>query len=92
MGLAGIGGMLVGLETVDRAAGGISRDALGVCRGGGRRARQHPGRGHRRAAIGLAEELSLLALPATYKSVVGFAAILLVLTLRPSGLLGAKAA
>jgi branched-chain amino acid transport system permease protein len=42
-------------------------------------------------AIGLAEELSLLALPATYKSAVGFLAILFVLTLRPRGLLGARA-
>jgi branched-chain amino acid transport system permease protein len=38
--------------------------------------------------IGLAEELSLLMLPATYKSVVGFLAIALILTLRPRGLLG----
>jgi branched-subunit amino acid ABC-type transport system permease component len=43
-------------------------------------------------AIGLAEELSLLALPATYKSVIGFLAIAVILTLRPRGLLGAKAA
>jgi len=42
-------------------------------------------------AIGLSEELSLLALPATYKSAVGFLAILIVLTLRPRGLLGARA-
>jgi branched-subunit amino acid ABC-type transport system permease component len=42
-------------------------------------------------AIGLSEELSLLALPATYKSVVGFLAIALILTLRPRGLLGARA-
>jgi branched-subunit amino acid ABC-type transport system permease component len=41
--------------------------------------------------IGFAEELSLLALPATYKSAVGFLAILVVLTLRPQGLLGARA-
>jgi branched-subunit amino acid ABC-type transport system permease component len=33
----------------------------------------------------------LLLLPATYKGAVGFLAILLVLTLRPRGLLGASA-
>jgi len=42
-------------------------------------------------AIGLAEELSLFAVPATYKSAIGFLAILVVLTLRPQGLLGARA-
>jgi branched-subunit amino acid ABC-type transport system permease component len=42
-------------------------------------------------AIGLSEELSLLALPATYKSAVGFLAILIILALRPRGLIGARA-
>jgi branched-subunit amino acid ABC-type transport system permease component len=42
-------------------------------------------------AIGLSEELSLLLLPATYKSVVGFFAILIILAVRPRGLLGARA-
>jgi branched-chain amino acid transport system permease protein len=42
--------------------------------------------------IGFSEELSLLLLPATYKGAVGFLAILVVLTLRPRGLLGVKAA
>jgi branched-subunit amino acid ABC-type transport system permease component len=42
-------------------------------------------------AIGLSEELSLLALPATYKSAVGFLAIVVILALRPQGLLGARA-
>jgi len=41
-------------------------------------------------AIGFSEELSLLVLPATYKTVVGFLAILFILTLRPQGLLGAR--
>jgi branched-subunit amino acid ABC-type transport system permease component len=42
-------------------------------------------------AIGVAEELSLLALPSTYRSAVGFVAILLFLTFRPRGLLGERA-
>jgi branched-subunit amino acid ABC-type transport system permease component len=41
-------------------------------------------------AIGLAEELSLLFLPATYKAAVGFLAILVILTFRPAGLFGAR--
>ena len=40
--------------------------------------------------IGLAEELSLLAMPSTYKAAVGFLAILVVLTFKPSGLVGSR--
>jgi branched-subunit amino acid ABC-type transport system permease component len=36
-------------------------------------------------AIGLAEEISLVALPPTYKSAVGLTIIILILILRPSG-------
>ena len=43
-------------------------------------------------AIGVAEEMSLLVFPATYKSAIGFLAILVILTLRPRGLLGARLA
>ena len=42
-------------------------------------------------ALGVAEELALLAVPATYRSAIGFAAILLMLTFRPRGLLGERA-
>jgi branched-chain amino acid transport system permease protein len=90
MGLAGIGGMLVGLDTsIDPLVGFraiLSVFAAAVVGGLG----SIPGAVVGGLAIGLAEELSLLALPATYKSVVGFVAILLILTLRPGGLLGAK--
>ena len=41
-------------------------------------------------AIGVAEELSQLALPPDYRTVIGFLAILLVLSFRPSGLLGVR--
>jgi len=91
MGLAGIGGMLVGLDTsIDPQVGFraiLSVFAAAVVGGLG----SVPGAVVGGFAIGLSEELSLLALPATYKTVVGFLAILLILTLRPSGLLGAKA-
>jgi branched-chain amino acid transport system permease protein len=90
MGLAGIGGMLVGLDTsIDPLVGFraiLSVFAAAVVGGLG----SIPGAVVGGLAIGLAEELSLLALPATYKSVVGFVAILLILTLRPGGLLGAS--
>jgi branched-subunit amino acid ABC-type transport system permease component len=42
-------------------------------------------------SIGLAEEVAMLAIPATYRSAIGFAAILLILTFRPRGLLGERA-
>ena len=41
--------------------------------------------------IGIAEELSLLVVGSAYRAAVGFLAILLVLTLRPRGLLGERA-
>jgi branched-subunit amino acid ABC-type transport system permease component len=92
MGLAGVGGMLVGLDTsIDPLVGFraiLSVFAAAVVGGLG----SIPGAVVGGFAIGLAEELSLLALPATYKSVVGFLAIALILTLRPHGLLGAKPA
>ena len=91
MGLAGIGGMLVGLDTsIDPLVGFraiLSVFAAAVVGGLG----SIPGAVIGGLAIGLAEELSLLALPATYKSAVGFLAIVVILTLRPQGLLGARA-
>jgi len=92
MGLAGIGGMLVGLDTsIDPLVGFraiLSVFAAAVVGGLG----SVPGAVVGGLAIGLSEELSLLLLPATYKSAVGFLAIVIILTLRPRGLLGAKAA
>jgi len=91
MGLAGIGGMLVGLDTsIDPLVGFraiLSVFAAAVVGGLG----SIPGAVVGGLTIGLSEELSLLMLPATYKGAVGFLAILLVLTLRPRGLLGARA-
>jgi branched-chain amino acid transport system permease protein len=90
MGLAGIGGMLVGLDTsIDPLVGFraiLSVFAAAVVGGLG----SIPGAVVGGLAIGLSEELSLLVLPATYKSAVGFLAIVIILTLRPQGLLGAR--
>jgi len=92
MGLAGIGGMLVGLDTsIDPLVGFraiLSVFAAAVVGGLG----SIPGAVVGGIAIGLSEELSLLLLPATYKSAVGFLAIVIILTLRPQGLLGARMA
>lgn len=91
MGLAGIGGMLLGLDTsIDPLLGFraiLSVFAAAVVGGLG----SIPGAVLGAFAIGIAEELSLLALPATYRSAVGFVAILLFLTFRPRGLLGERA-
>jgi branched-subunit amino acid ABC-type transport system permease component len=91
MGLAGIGGMLLGLETsVDPLTGFrviLSVFAAAVVGGLG----SIPGAVVGALTIGLAEEVSLLALSPAYRSAIGFLAILLVLTLRPRGLLGERA-
>ena len=91
MGLAGIGGMLLGLDTsIDPLLGFraiLSVFAAAVVGGLG----SIPGAVVGAFAIGVAEELSLLALPSTYRSAVGFVAILVFLTFRPRGLLGERA-
>ncbi|MFI4987253.1 MAG: branched-chain amino acid ABC transporter permease [Alphaproteobacteria bacterium] len=92
MGLGGVGGMLLGLATSVEPELGfnalLSVFAAAVVGGLG----SVPGAVAGALAIGLAEELSLLVLPATYRSAVGFAAILVVLAFRPRGLLGARTA
>ena len=91
MGLAGLGGMLLGLDTsIDpltdfRAI--LAIFAAAVVGGLG----SIPGAVVGALAIGVAEELSQLALPPDYRTVVGFIAILLVLSFRPRGILGARA-
>ena len=91
MGLAGVGGMLLGLDTsIDPLTGFrviLSVFAAAVVGGLG----SIPGAVVGALTIGVAEELSLLSLAPAYRSAVGFAAILVVLTLRPRGLLGERA-
>ena len=91
MGLAGAGGMLLGLDTsVDPLLGFralLSVFAAAVVGGLG----SIPGAVVGALAIGVAEEMSLIALPSTYRTAVGFVAILLFLTFRPRGLLGERA-
>jgi branched-chain amino acid transport system permease protein/neutral amino acid transport system permease protein len=91
MGLAGLGGMLVGLDTsIDPLTGFrviLSIFAAAVVGGLG----SIPGAVVGALTIGVGEELSLLVLAPAYRTAVGFVAILLVLTLRPRGLLGERA-
>ena len=91
MGLAGVGGVLLGLDTsIDPLTGFrviLSVFAAAVVGGLG----SIPGAVVGALTIGVGEELSLLVLAPAYRTVVGFAAILFVLTLRPRGILGARA-
>ncbi len=91
MGLAGLGGMLIGLDTtIDPLTGFrviLSVFAASVVGGLG----SIPGAVLGALTVSVGEELCLLVLTPNYRSVVGFLAILLVLILRPSGLLGQRA-
>jgi branched-chain amino acid transport system permease protein len=91
MGLAGLGGMLIGLDTtIDPLVGFktiLTIFAAAVVGGLG----SIPGAVVGALVIGVGEELSLLFLSPAYRTAVGFLAILLVLTLRPRGILGTKA-
>jgi branched-chain amino acid transport system permease protein len=91
MGLAGLGGMLIGLDTtIDPLTGFrsiLSVFAAAVVGGLG----SIPGALVGALTVGIGEELCLLFLSPDYRSAVGFVAILLVLTLRPRGILGQRA-
>ena len=91
MGLAGFGGMLIGLDTsVDPLLGFrvmLSVFAAAVVGGLG----SIPGAVAGAFVVGVGEELSLLVLDPAYRTAVGFVAILLVLLFRPRGLLGERA-
>ncbi|EHJ95077.1 hydrophobic amino acid ABC transporter permease [Agrobacterium tumefaciens 5A] len=89
-GLAGVGGVLLGLDTaIDPMTGSrllLSIFAAAVLGGLG----SIPGAVVGAVMIGIGEELAVLVLPATYRSAVGFATILLILSLRPAGILGER--
>lgn len=91
MGLAGLGGMLLGLDTsIDPLTGFraiLAIFAAAVVGGLGSIAGAVVGA----LVVGVAEELSLLVLPPDYRTVIGFIAILFVLSFRPRGILGARA-
>jgi branched-subunit amino acid ABC-type transport system permease component len=89
-GLSGVGGVLIGFDTaIDPLTGYrvlLSVFAAAVLGGLG----SLPGAVLGALAVGVAEELALLAAPATYRGAVGFVAILLMLSFRPRGLLGER--
>ena len=91
MGLVGMGGMLLGLDSsIDPLTGTrilLSIFAAAVLGGLG----SAPGAVLGALLIGMAEELSVLVVGSPYRSAVGFFAILIVLTVRPRGLLGERA-
>jgi branched-chain amino acid transport system permease protein len=91
MGLAGFGGMLIGLDTsIDPLTGFrvmLSVFAAAVVGGLG----SIPGAVVGALLIGVGEEFSLIILDPSYRTAVGFVAILVVLSFRPRGLLGERA-
>jgi branched-chain amino acid transport system permease protein/neutral amino acid transport system permease protein len=91
MGLAGVGGMLLGLDTsIDPLTGFramLSVFAAAVVGGLG----SIPGAVIGAMVVGIGEEFSLLVLDASYRTAVGFVAILVVLSFRPRGILGERA-
>jgi branched-chain amino acid transport system permease protein len=91
MGLVGIGGMLLGLDSsIDPLTGTrilLSIFAAAVLGGLG----SVPGAVLGAFMIGMAEELSVLVVGSPYRSAVGFFAILIMLSIRPRGLLGERA-
>lgn len=91
-GLSGVGGVLIGFDTsIDPLTGYrvlLSVFAAAVLGGLG----SIQGAVLGALVLGVAEEVALLAVPPTYRGAIGFAAILLVLTVRPRGILGERAA
>jgi len=91
MGLAGLGGMLIGLDTsIDPLTGFraiLPIFAAAVVGGLG----SIPGAVVGALTVGIGEELSIMALGPEYRSVFGFFAILFVLLFRPRGILGERA-
>jgi len=89
-GLAGLGGMLLAMDTgVDPLLGGrlvLSAFAAAVAGGLGSIAGAVVGA----MLIGVGEEASTLLLDPAYRTAVGFVVILFVLSLRPGGLLGER--
>ncbi len=91
LGLTGIGGMLVALDTsLDPLTGFrvlLSIFAAAVVGGLG----SIPGAVAGAFVVGIGEEMSTLLIAPTYRTAMGFLAILIVLSFRPGGLIGERA-
>jgi branched-subunit amino acid ABC-type transport system permease component len=90
MGFAGVGGVLLALEAAIEPTLGfrviLPVFAAAVLGGLG----NVPGAVAGALIIGVAEELSLLALPVAYRSAIGFIAIIIALLFFPRGILGKR--
>jgi branched-chain amino acid transport system permease protein len=90
MGLAGVGGVLIALDAAIEPTVGfrviLSVFAAAVLGGLG----NIPGAVAGALIIGVAEELSLLAMPVAYRSAIGFAAIIVALLFFPRGILNRR--
>ena len=90
-GLAGGAGVFLGLDaSIDPLMGGgliISVFAAAILGGIG----SAPGALAGALIVGIMEEVGMLVVPPTYKTAIGFAIILAVLLVRPTGLAGARA-
>ncbi|MFA6265121.1 MAG: branched-chain amino acid ABC transporter permease [Pseudolabrys sp.] len=90
MGLAGVGGVLIALEAAIEPTLGfrviLPVFAAAVLGGLG----NIPGAVAGALIIGVAEELSTLALPVAYRSAIGFVAIIIALLFFPRGILGKR--
>ncbi len=91
MGLAGFGGMLIGLDSsIDPLTGfRVMLSVFAAAVVGGLGSIQGAVAGA--FIVGVGEEMSLVVLDPAYRTAVGFIAILLVLSFRPRGLLGERA-
>jgi len=89
-GLAGGAGVFLGLDaSIDPLMGGgliISVFAAAILGGIG----SAPGALAGALIVGIMEEVGMLVVPPTYKTAIGFAIILAVLLVRPTGLAGAR--
>lgn len=90
MGLAGVGGTLLGIDTsIDPLTGSrflLTFFAASVLGGLSSPAGAVIGA----VVIGISEEVALIWLPTTYRSAIGFLAIFIFLTFRPQGLMGQR--
>ena len=88
--LGGAAGFLFGLSAGVVYTMGFTPGPQGLHRRGARRHRQHPGRGVRGPTLGVTENLPGACVGASWRDVVAFGILVLVLLVRPTGILGER--